>query len=65
MYNKLFLKKTVIGVGSSYIYASFGTRRVQIGQLFEAQCLLKKQFLKENVVDFEFFRKFKVSLPLD
>ena len=66
------LEKTHIDVGSSHICASFGTFCVQIGQLFEAQwvcekCMktVKSMFSKENDVDFEFFRKFKVSLRLD
>ena len=65
-------EKTLIEVGSSHIYASLGTFWVQIGQLFEAQwvfekCMktVKSLFLKENDADFEFFRKFKVSLRLD
>ena len=65
-------KKTLIEDGSSHIYASFGTRCVQIGQLFEAQwafeeCLKidKSSFSKENVADFEFFRMFKDSLRLE
>ena len=64
--------KTLIEVGTSHIYASFGTFCVQIGQLFEAQwvfakCMktVKSLFSKEKDVDFEFFRKFKVSLRLD
>ena len=59
MYNKILLKKTLREVGSSHLYASFGTFWVQIGQLFEAQwvfekCLktVKSLFSKENVVDF-------------
>ena len=59
-------------LGSSHIYASFGTFCVRIGQLFEAQWVFKKcmktvksLFSMENDVDFEFFRKFKVSLRLD
>ena len=62
-------EKTLIDVGSSHFYASFGSFYVQIGQLFEAQwvfeiCMktVKSLFSKENYVDFEFFRKFKVSL---
>ena len=53
-------------------YASFGAFCVQIGQFFEAQwffekCLktLKSLFSKENDVNFEFFRKFKISLCLE
>ena len=64
--------KTLIEAGSSHLYSSFGTFCVQIGQLFEAQwvfekCLktVKSLFSKENVVDFQFFRKFKVSLCLE
>ena len=37
MYNTIFLKKTLKEVGSSHLYASFGTFCVQIGHLFEAQ----------------------------
>ena len=40
MYNKIFLKITLIEVGSSvssHLYASFGTFYTQIGQLFKAQ----------------------------
>ena len=66
MYNEIFLKKTLIEVGSSNLYASFGTFCVRIGHLFEAQrvfekCMrtVKSLFLKENDADFEFFRKFK------
>ena len=66
------IEKTLIEVGSSHTYASFGTFCVQIGQLFAAQwvfekCMktVKSLFSKENDVDFEFFRKFKVSLRLD
>ena len=62
-------EKTNIEVGSSHLYSSFVTFCVQIGQLFEAKWVFKKciktvksQFSKENDVDFEFFRKFKVSL---
>ena len=51
---------------------SFGTFWVLIGHLFWAQwvfgkCLktLKLLISKENFVNFEFFRKFKVSLRLD
>ena len=65
-------EKTLIQVGSSYLYASFGTFYVQIGQLFEAQWVFDKSmktvkslFSTENDVDFEFFRKFKVSLRLE
>ena len=69
MYNKIFLKKTLIEFCSLHLYASFGTFCVQIVQFFEAQwvfekCLktVKSLFSKENDVDFEFFRKFKVSV---
>ena len=65
-------EKTLIEVGSSHIYVSFGTFCVKIGQLFEAQTVFEKcmktvksPFSKENYVDFEFFRKFKASLRLD
>ena len=53
-------EKTLIEIGSSHLYASFGTFCVQIGQFFEAQwvfenCLktVKSLFSKENVVNFE------------
>ena len=66
---KLFLKKTPIEVDSSHLYASFGTFCVQIGQFLEALWVFEKYlktvkslFLKENDVDFEFFRKVKISL---
>ena len=56
-------------VGSSQLYASIGTFCAQIGQFLEPQwvfrkCLktVKSLFSKENDVDFEFFRKFKISL---
>ena len=65
-------EKILVEDSSSHLYASFGTFCVQIGQLFEAQwvfekCLklVKSLFSKENDVDFEFFRKFKVSLYLE
>ena len=65
-------EKSFIEVGSSHLYASFGTFCVQIDQLFEAQwvfekCMktVKSLFSKENDVDFEFFQKFKVSLWLE
>ena len=64
---QIFLKKNL-----KKIYASFGIFCVQIGQLFEAQqifqgCLKidKSLVSKENVFDFEFFRKFKDSLCLE
>ena len=37
IYSKVFLKKTLIEVCSPYLWASFGTFCVQIGQSFEAQ----------------------------
>ena len=65
-------EKIHIEVGSSHLYAPFGTFCVQFGQILEAQrvfekCLktVKLLFSKENDVDFEFFRKFKVSLRLE
>ena len=68
----IIFEKTLTEVGSLHLYASFGTFYVQIGQLFEAQwvfekCLkaAKSLFLKENDVDFQFFRKFQVSLCLE
>ena len=36
-----FFEKTLIEVGSSYLYPSFGTFCVQIGTLFEAQRVCK------------------------
>ena len=72
MHHKIFKKTTYIEVGSSHIYASFGTFCVQIGQLFEAQCVFEKcmktvksLFSKESDVFFELLQKFKVSLRLD
>ena len=54
---------------SSHLYTSFVNFCVQIDQLFEAQWVFEKclnmvkwLFLKENAVDFEFFRKFEISL---
>ena len=35
-------EKTLIEVGSSHIYTSFGTFCVQIGQLLEAQWVIEK-----------------------
>ena len=65
-------EKTLIEVGISHIYASFGMFCVQIGQLFEARWVFEKGmktvkslFSNENDVDFGFFQKFKVSLRLD
>ena len=65
-------EKVPVKVGSSYLYASFGTFCVQIGQWLEAQwvfekCLktVKMLFLKENEVDSEFFWTFKISLRLE
>ena len=65
-------EKTLIEDGSSNICASFGTFCIQIGQLLEAQwvfekCMktVKSLFSKENAVDFDFFRKFKISLCLE
>ena len=62
-------EKTLIEFGSSYLYASFGTFCVQIGQFLEAQWVLEKclKMVKseEKDVDFEFFRKFEISLRLD
>ena len=59
-------------VGSWYLYASFDTLYVKIGQLFEKRLVLEKclktvksLFLEKSVVNFEFFRKFKVSLRLE
>ena len=56
-----YSSKMLIEVGSSHLYASFGTFCVQIGQFLEAQWVLEKclkmvksLFLKENDVDFEF-----------
>ena len=65
-------EKSLKEVGSSHRYDSFGTFCVQIGHFLEAQwvfekCLktVKLLFSKENVVFFEIFRKFKVSLRLE
>ena len=72
MYSKIFLKKTHIEVGRSNLYASFGTFCLKIGQFLEAQWVFEKcfktvksLFSKENDVDFEFFRNFKISLCLE
>ena len=37
IYNKIFLKKAILEVGSSHLYASFGTFCIQIGQLLKTQ----------------------------
>ena len=65
-------EKTPIKVGSSHLYTSFGIFWVQSGQFLEAQwvfekCLktVKSLFSKENYVDIEIFRKFKISLCLE
>ena len=69
---QIYFEKTLIKAGSSHLYASFGTFCVQIGQLFEVQWVFEKYMKavkslisKENDVDLEFYRKFKVSLRLD
>ena len=61
--------KNLIKVGSSHLYASFGTFCSQIGHLFEGQwvfwlCLkIDKSLLsKQNVDDFGILRMFKDSL---
>ena len=41
IYNKIFLKKTLVEVCSPHLYASFGTFCAQIGQLFEAQWIFQ------------------------
>ena len=75
-YTTKYLKKTLIEVGSSHIYASFGTFFVQIGQLFRAKqvfdkCMktVKSLFSKENDFDFdfefEFFRNLTVPRLID
>ena len=55
--NEIFLKKTLLEVGSSHLYASFGTFCVQIDQFLESRWVFEKclktvkwLFLKENVV---------------
>ena len=55
MCNKIFLKKTHIEVGSSHLYASFGTFCVQICHLFEAQWDFKLS--EEFEIDVIFLRK--------
>ena len=62
-------EKALLEVGSSHLYAYFGTFYVHIGQFLEAQWVfgkfsktVKTLFLKENEVDFQFFWKFKISL---
>ena len=54
MCNKFF-EKTLKEVGSSHIYASFGTFWVQIGQLFEAQWDL--ELSEEFEIDVIFLQK--------
>ena len=48
-------EKTILEVGTSHLYASFGIFFVQIGQSFEGK----------NDVDFEFFLKIKITLCLE
>ena len=64
--------KNILEVGTSNLYASFGTFCVQIGQFFEAQwvfekCLktVKSVFLKENIANFEFIWMYKNLLCLE
>ena len=52
------LENILVKVGSPHLYASFGTLCVQIGQ--KSLKMVKSLFLKENDVDFEFFRKSKI-----
>ena len=54
-------EKTFTEIGSSHLYASFGTFCVQIGNFLEAQWVFSKGY-DDN---FEFFRKFKISLCLE
>ena len=65
-------EKTLMEVDSPYLYASYGTFCIQIGQSFEThwvfeECLNidKLKVLKENVVVFELFEMFKDSLWLE
>ena len=65
-------EKTLIEVGCSHLYASFGTFCVQIGQLFAAQwifetCLKFNKSLswKENVDDFAIFPNVKSLTVLE
>ena len=53
MYKKIFLKKTLVEVGSSHLYVSFGTFCVHIGHLVEAQYEFKlSEELKMDVIFF-------------
>ena len=67
MYSNIFLKKTLLEVYSSHLYASFGTFCEQIGQLFEAQWDLEVclEIDKENVVDFGILPKLPVQRIVD
>ena len=57
-----YFEKSIIEVRSSHFYASFGTFCAQIEKCMKT---VKWLFSKENDVDFEFFRKFKISLCLE
>ena len=49
MYNKIFLKKTFIEVGSQHLYPSFGTFCAQIGQLLEGRGTVNLWSIFENL----------------
>ena len=54
-------EKTLIEVGSSHLYASFGTFCVQIGQLFEAQGVYEKCMKNSKIAVFEGkWRRFRI-----
>ena len=55
MYNKIFLKKTLIEFGSSHLYAYFGTFCIQISQSFDVQWYFK--LLEEFEIYVIFLRK--------
>ena len=55
-------EKTLIEVGSSHLYPSFGTFCVQIGQLFEAQRVWK---MHENVFEGKWGRFLTVTRMID
>ena len=57
-----YFEKSIIEVRSSHFDASFGTFCAQIDKCMKT---VKWLFSKENDVDFEFFRKFRVSLHFE
>ena len=65
MYNTIFLKKTLIEVGSLHLYASFGTFYVQIGWLFLGTASLWKMYENGKIAVFEGkWKVYKVLLRL-